>query len=172
TLRVEYDTISERRRRDLADPRAQFTRHEAHALGAYDVHYQMANPVRVLTSGIESLADAPFYASGKQRFTKREPWWPDYHDPIPVVFGHFWRRWDPRSHSRFNQGEELLFIEPLHDAVMPDHVNAFCVDFSVGIRFKERQNGGDRPYHARLAALRWPEREVVFDDVDPERYPP
>jgi hypothetical protein len=33
----------------------------------------------------------------------------------------------------------------------------------VGARYKERKQGRDAAFHARLAALRWPERDVVFD---------
>jgi hypothetical protein len=40
----------------------------------------------------------------------------------------------------------------------------FCVDFSVGARWRDRKAG--RPIEAsrfRLAALQWPERRLVFD---------
>jgi hypothetical protein len=41
-------------------------------------------------------------------------------------------------------------------------VAAFCLDFSVGARFKERYAGQvTGPFHGRLAAMRWPERELV-----------
>jgi len=38
------------------------------------------------------------------------------------------------------------------------------VDYSVGGRYAERARGGAPPYQTRLAALRWPERELAFDD--------
>ena len=41
--------------------------------------------------------------------------------------------------------------------------NVFCVDYSVGARAQARTFG--RPHaHMKLAALRWPERSLVFDD--------
>jgi hypothetical protein len=38
------------------------------------------------------------------------------------------------------------------------------VDFAVGARYKERADGPKAGYECRLAAVRWPERELVFDD--------
>ena len=42
--------------------------------------------------------------------------------------------------------------------------NVFCVDFSVGAKWKERSDGVIAGTNARLAALRWPERTLMFDD--------
>ena len=46
-----------------------------------------------------------------------------------------------------------------------DFGGAVCVDYGVGRRAKERVEVGDNgPFvTTRLAALRWPEREMVFD---------
>jgi hypothetical protein len=42
-----------------------------------------------------------------------------------------------------------------------------CIDYSVGKRFMERTTPGfDGRYRTRLAALRWPERKLVFDDAE------
>ncbi len=49
-----------------------------------------------------------------------------------------------------------------------DH-KVFCTDFSVGSRFVQRHAGHEPPFHGRLAAMRWPERELVFDGEDPGR---
>jgi hypothetical protein len=43
------------------------------------------------------------------------------------------------------------------------HRNVFCIDYSVGGRYKERALG-QAGKHTRLAALRWPERELAFED--------
>jgi len=40
----------------------------------------------------------------------------------------------------------------------------FCVDYSVGRRFLERFRGRRRDFDGGLAALRFPERALVFDD--------
>lgn len=133
---------------------------------------QMLNPFRVLTSGREvpiGLSDV-FYVGGKWRFVTRSRWWDHYEDPAAVVVGHYWRRrandvpgkpdlWDPVD--RFG------WAGPRR--------NVFCVDYSVGRRFVERWRdapsplgGGparaDRAFDGGLAALRWPERELIFDD--------
>jgi hypothetical protein len=42
--------------------------------------------------------------------------------------------------------------------------NVFCVDYSAGGRYAERARGGGPPWQTRLAALRWPDCELVFDD--------
>lgn len=55
---------------------------------------QMGNPVKVLTSGAERVAPQSFYASDKWRMVERVRWWEKYQD-VPVVVGHYWRRYDP-----------------------------------------------------------------------------
>jgi hypothetical protein len=132
-------------------------------LGEYDEHYQMTNPVRVVTSGVERATDAPFFAAGKWRFVTRVPWWRAYDGP-PVLFGHYWRWWNNAAHAALSKGEPNLFEgEEVGPAMAEDH-RAFCVDFSVGARFKERSRGRtDGAFHGRLAAMRWPERELVYD---------
>jgi hypothetical protein len=140
-------------------------------IAAYEEHYQMSNPVRVLTSGVERVAKSQFHASGKWRFVERVRWWNDYHDATPVVFGHYWRWWDRASHAIYSKGEPNLFDE---EPPCGWHRNtdgrevAFCIDYSAGARFKERKHGRTVKFHGRLAALRWPEQEVVFDHDPPD----
>lgn len=166
-LKRRYDAVTAALGEQLYDPAATFSAEDAQILGSWDVHYQMSNPVRVLTSGPEVDTRAPLYANGKWRFAERLPWWPDYHEPVPVVFGHYWRRWNPAVAGPLYPGDDLMIVEPLLHPFMPAQDTTFCVDFSVGARFLERRSGSDRPWRSRLAALRWPEREVVFDDADP-----
>jgi hypothetical protein len=40
----------------------------------------------------------------------------------------------------------------------------FCVDYSVGGRWNARLAGEDPQQRFKLAAMRWPERRLVFDD--------
>jgi hypothetical protein len=142
-----------------------------HNIAAYEEHYQMSNPVRVLTSGVERVTASHFYASGKWRFVERVRWWEGYYDTTPVIFGHYWRWWDPASHARFSKGEPDLFDkEPpcgWHRNAEGREV-AFCIDYSAGARFKERKLGRTGRFYGRLAALRWPEQEVVFDHDAPQ----
>jgi hypothetical protein len=133
------------------------------AIGAFDEHYQMANPVRVVTSGVERATDRPFFAAGKWRFVTRVPWWETYEGP-PVLFGHYWRWWNNAVQASLSKGEPNLFAGDEIGPAMAEHHRAFCVDFSVGARFKERHGGRvNGPFHGRLAAMRWPERELVYD---------
>ena len=134
------------------------------AVGRMDEHFQMSNPVRVLTSGVERLARETFYASGKWRMVDRVAWWHDYQDDIPVLFGHYWRWASPDSAQLYSRGERDLFagVSPTQ-WVGPRHT-AYCVDFSVGVRYRERPLAPGQPFRGRLAAVRWPERELVFDD--------
>ncbi len=142
-----------------------------HNVAAHEEYYQMSNPIRVLTSGVERIAKSPFYAAGKWRFVERVRWWTDYQDATPVVFGHYWRWWDRSSHAIYSKGEPNLFDE---EQPCGWHRNAegravaFCIDYSAGARFKERKHGRTAKFHGRLAALRWPEQEVVFDHDPPE----
>ncbi len=121
----------------------------------YDLHRNRSNPIRALASGIEVLADAPFYANGRWRFTTRLPWWQDYRQPQAVAFGHYWRRWP-------NRGQNRLFAEAA-DSPLGLSQNAYCLDYSVGARWRSRRLGEDAR-EFRLAALRWPERTLCFDN--------
>lgn len=133
-------------------------------LGAYDECHQMGNPIRVITSGIERETQRPFHAAGKWRWVNRVAWWRNYAGEVPVLFGHYWRWHDPASHQELSSGEpHLFFDDPVGPAMAVDH-QAFCIDFSVGSRYRQRGAGQEGPFHGRLAAMRWPERELVYDD--------
>ncbi|MCC5794311.1 MAG: metallophosphoesterase [Chromatiales bacterium] len=133
------------------------------ALAAADVRYQMSNPVRVLTSGEEAESGKPFWASGRWRMLRRVAWWGRYRDPVPVIIGHYWRRWNeaaPLLDERF--GPDIFAgVEP-HQWMGPLR-NVYCVDFSAGSRASERRSG-QLSFAGRLAALRVPEWEVVHDE--------
>ncbi len=148
----------------------------AHA--EYEQRKQMDNPLKVLTSGVEQQIDypatKPFYAGGKWRFVERVAWWDVYNDDVPVVVGHYWRREDEIAEvGAMGKNNTDLF-----DAIHPyswhgRRGNVFCVDFSAGARWNERMNTKSTQYQTRLAALRWPERSLVFDDgrsVQTDRY--
>lgn len=132
-------------------------------VGRRDERRQMGNPLRVLTSGAERLARAPFFASGHWRFVERVRWWDEYDDAVPVVVGHYWRAFDARHRELYAKGE----FDPFHDlgslAWMGRRGNVFCVDYSVGGRYLERALGRPLGSTTRLGALRWPERLVVFE---------
>ena len=139
---------------DLSDP--QHPPAFRPATAARDVYYSRGNPVRVLTCGAEAPVVAPFYAGGRWRFVERQAWWDDYRDDTAVVIGHYWRRWRDETN--------LLFPFP------PGHWhgarrNVFCCDYSVGARWRDRATHTAPPQSPyRLAALRWPERTLLFDN--------
>ncbi len=125
---------------------------------------QMRNPLKVLTSGVERVGAEPFYSSGKWRFAERVQWWQEYEDETPVVVGHYWRRFQALDRVALGKGDPDLF-----DGVGPldwhgRHLNVFCVDFSVGGRWSARKGGKASESDFKLAALRWPECTVQFDD--------
>jgi hypothetical protein len=70
---------------------------------------QLSNPVRIVTSGIERIAQQPFFASGKWRMTDRIPWWDDYDEPTPVIMGHYWRWPNKAAREAYSRGEPDLF---------------------------------------------------------------
>ena len=139
---------------DLGDPQQAPAFRPATA--ARDVYYSRGNPVRVLTCGAEVPSAAPFYAGGRWRFVERQAWWDDYRDDTAVVIGHYWRRWRGDTNP--------LFPFPPHHWHGARR-NVFCCDFAVGARWRDRATGTapeQSPY--RLAALRWPERTLLFDN--------
>jgi hypothetical protein len=133
------------------------------ATGAFNAKRQMGNPLRILTSGVERLARQSFYSSGEWRFAERVRWWDEYQGKVPVVIGHYWRQYHGVDRRQFGKGDPDLFenVEPTHWHGSDGKV--FCVDFSVGGRYRERLNG-QAGQHTRLAALRWPERTLVMDN--------
>lgn len=134
----------------LKDLASEPTRH-LDAVAECDDAEQNENPIKVLTSGHE-LAVAQgghFPAAGQWRFVSRVEWWRDW-TGLPTVFGHYWRD----RHAREDQ-------DPF---TVGERQGVYCVDFSVGRRFLERPRSAEHRFTHGLAALRWPERVVVFDD--------
>lgn len=133
---------------------------------------QAGNPVNVLTSGLERRVpfERMFWAGGKWRFVARDPWWERYGADQPdapaVVVGHYWRR---RGAGVIPEKADVWWATPRLGWAGPTH-RAYCVDFSVGRRFVERaeqrEGGARRAFAGALAALRWPEATLVFDDQD------
>ncbi len=105
------------------------------------LQHQNRNPVKLLTSGPEMRTEEPVHASGKVRYAKRVPWWKDCRGDF-VVFGHY----------------SILDGNPRGGA------SAFCVDYGIGKRWTERRAGKSEDFSLKLAAFRWPERIVVFDE--------
>jgi len=126
---------------------------------------QMGNPIRVLTSGAAQVAEAPFFAAGHWRMADRIRWWDSYDDDIPVVIGHFWRRFSNASERISGVfGRDVFEGIPSH-AWMGKRKNVYCVDYSVGQLYAERRRDSEADeYHGKLAALRFPEWEVHHDD--------
>ena len=122
-----------------------------------NVHRQVAHPIKVLTSGLEEVADAPFFAGGKWRFERRVRWWEDYDGPM-VVVGHYWRSPSPDIHH--GKGADLFAGIPPSSPLGPSG-RVMCVDDSIGRRTEERDQGS-RAFKTALAAYRWPEGEVRF----------
>jgi hypothetical protein len=133
-------------------------------LAAMEALYQDANPVRIITSGLERVADVPFYATGKWRMVNRHPWWNEYRESVPVIIGHYWRWPTAVARTSNSRGEPDLFQGHEVNHWLGAKRNVFCVDFAVGARYKERAVGIPERYECRLAAVRWPERQLVFDD--------
>ena len=129
----------------------------------YDVANQEGNPIRVLTSGVERRGVKPFFSSHKWRFVDRVPWWDEYTDDVPVIVGHYWRMAEPLGREAVGKGDPYLFAGMDAHAWHGARSNVFCVDYSVGGRWRERCAGAEIGSRFKLAAMRWPERELVFD---------
>jgi len=133
------------------------------AIADYDVANQEGNPIRVLTSGVERRGARPFFSSHKWRFVDRVPWWDEYTDDVPVIVGHYWRMAEPLGREVVGKGDPYLFAGLDAHAWHGARNNVFCVDYSVGGRWRERSTGAEIGSRFKLAAMRWPERELVFD---------
>lgn len=130
---------------------------------------QNDNPLRRLTSGEEVAIPLGEYEmiGGRYRVTKRARWWERYADEAAVVVGHFWRS----TSDAVNAHSPVWAGVPAYAALGPRR-NVFCIDYSVGRTYRQRwleakqvmAKPDDGP--CRLAALRWPERTLLFDDSD------
>jgi len=133
-----------------------------HAVAEYEALQQQYNPFKVLTSGIEARTRQAFFSGNRWRFSDRLPWWNNYDHRIPVVIGHYWRLFNPRPdqpQSRYS----LLFQGLDSTAWHGKRHNVFCVDYSVGARWRNRKENRCPTSRFRLAALQWPEMRLVFD---------
>jgi hypothetical protein len=127
-----------------------------------DREYQMNNPVCVLTSGEEAETETPFWAGGKWRMVERVRWWERYDDPVPVVIGHYWRRFGDAQAVYADKYGPDLFAGIKMQHCMGLRRNVYCVDFSVGGRYAQRA-ANELLHMCRLAAVRVPEWQVVYD---------
>ena len=134
-----------------------------HAIAEYEAAQQMVNPIKVLTSGIEQTATTAFFAGNRWRYSDRTKWWDEYDEAIPVVIGHYWRLFEtPQTLDTPRYSRLFSGLAP--NAWHGKHHSVFCVDYSVGARWRDRKK--KRPVaHSRfkLAALQWPENRLVFD---------
>ena len=125
-------------------------------LAQCETRMQMGNPIKVVTSGIEGVMreGEPQYLSGKYRMVERMPWWETYTKNIPVVFGHYWRSLQKAQ----GKEQKRLFGSTTAHNWLGVKKNTYCVDFSVGRRYRERRNGTKTNFLGQLGALRVPER--------------
>jgi len=103
--------------------------------------HQNMNPIKLLTSGPEERIEEPVYAAGKWRNEQRVSWWTE-HEGTFCVFGHY----------------------SIPDGKPRGNASSFCIDYGVGKRWTERRAGKTEGFDLKLAALRWPEKMVVFDE--------
>ena len=105
--------------------------------------HQNENPVKLLSSGPEKRTEESFRDdAGIERDEERVEWWKDYQGAY-CVFGHYGLEDDVKARGTSS---------------------TYCVDFGVGKRWTERRDGKTGQFKWKLAARRWPERMVVFDD--------
>lgn len=160
-----WDEVSIRALRDATDPVASLRTHRTAIKARFAdqpdapaalLALQNDNPLKVVTSGQEMLVATPFFAAGKWRTQARRPWWEEYAQGPTIVFGHYWR---------VQVKPELVVFHGYELDEWLGTGRAMCIDYSVGWRANERRAGrGPGQFNGRLAALRWPERELVFDN--------
>jgi len=158
--KVEREEFANLKRLDVPP-----TRHLPHHATATEER-QGKHPIKVLTSGLETPVpfDNIFFVGGKWRFVRRFDWWNHYDEEPAVVVGHYWRR---REDAWVEGKPDPWDTERFNDWTGPRN-NVFCIDYSVGRRFLERAHGKKSDFDGSLAALRWPERTLVFSDREGE----
>lgn len=124
---------------------------------------QSRHPIKVLTSGLEQRIpfEQRFFVGGRWRLVERVRWWRDYREQPAVIVGHYWR-----NRSSGSTGKPDLFSRAPFQWLGPTG-SAFCIDYSVGRRYAERALAADpepESFSHGLAAMRWPERVIFFDD--------
>lgn len=175
-VHAAWDEAMIARARTAGDTAALFKEAQAeierHVLGQphLDPHdrklaHQNHNPVKLLTSGPEVRSAAPWELDGQARMQDRVPWWLGYDDGPLVVFGHYSRKPLEDDDTFKMASNQMIFgVGARLDTL--NGPNAVCIDYSVGARGSERRAGRAAPFLGELAALRWPERELVFDQRD------
>ena len=132
------------------------------ALAEANLRRNLDNAVRVLTFGPDCLATRPYYVMERWRMAERDRWWERYTDDVPVVMGHYWRKFET------SPGTAAPSMPPSFDPTLGPSAwlgpkrNIYCVDFSVGARFVERSRGQTQ-FRTHLGALRWPECQLVIE---------
>ncbi len=155
-IKHEWHELAPLHKNPDSQPRLQPT------IAQMDREFQMSNPISVLTSGEETETDTPFWAGGRWRMVERVKWWDCYDDPVPVIIGHYWRRFSDAPSVYSDKYGPDLFAGIESYQCMGLRRNVYCVDFSVGGRYAQR--AANQPFHmCRLSALRTPEWEVIFD---------
>lgn len=125
---------------------------------------QNFNPIKRITSGIEKPCEKPFFSGNRWRFSDRTTWWDEYSDSTAVIIGHYWRLFtSPKPGENWRYSQLFKNISPFAWHGM--HKQVFCIDYSVGARWRERkQNIQISDSKFKLAAMLWPEKELIFDD--------
>lgn len=160
------DYLSEQQRYSEAAENPQQAPPPMLATVQYELNRSRLHPIRALTSGVEQIAPQPFYAGGRWRYTARSSWWNDYREPVPVLIGHYWRSWQPQPPAPDRENILPAAGNAWHGAER----NVFCTDFSAGARWRDRKQQIPPAQSCfRLAAMRWPERVLVFDNGDIEK---
>lgn len=131
-------------------------------LAEANLRRNLDNPIRVLTFGPDKLATQPYYVMERWRMAERDRWWERYDDSVPVVMGHYWRKYEPVAATIAPSMPPSFDPGLPATAWMGPRRNVYCVDFSVGARFVERSRG-QATFRTHLGALRWPECQLVIE---------
>lgn len=135
------------------------------AVADFESLQQRLNPIKRMTSGIEARSPQPFYSGHRWRYSDRIAWWDQDPDPSPVIIGHYWRLFNPANPNTWRYSRLFRGIGPT--AWHGLHRQAYCIDYSVGARWSERTaHSSSDGIRFRLAAMLWPERQLVFDNGD------
>lgn len=127
------------------------------SIAEYNYYLQNNNPIKIITSGKEDYVKKPYYIGGKWRFLDRLKWWDFYNSDTDIIFGHYWRKYQSScKNSMFNNID--------YNSWHGYKNNVFCIDYSVGARFEERNHNLSLGTMTNLVALQLPDKILIDEN--------
>jgi len=161
---TEYRDLVQRARDEIAPYEAQLRNQSVppppmEEVGDWllaEMREQNDNPVKVLTSGPEQVSHTEPLFKERWRLLERRRWWSSYGE-LPVIVGHYWRSITLQRRGFWDGIDPFSWIGETR--------RVFCVDYSVGRRYKDRVDPAPHSpaTDLGLAAMLWPDAATALE---------